>query len=365
MSYEVPPTTQPVSGTVSIVDQVDGTASGALTGAGQSVTLAVPSGSSSTQIQLSGTFVGTVAFSSSLDGGVTYNPRVYRGTGILNNLQTSASAFPSEWRGNSAGMSHLRVTCTAYTSGSLTVALRSSEGVGAVFLNAAIPIGGVSVGNAYSANLGAGASYTGTFEQMTNVAAINLFIASTQAGNLRVQYSQDGVTSAQEVVYPVTAGVALNRIIPPRAEFFRAVVDNTSGGTATTTLEVVYRAVSVQTPLLTVLDEVPSSAMGAVSKAIIQGVNTWTPVLKTVTTTAARVDSGIAGRKSITVRARNFAATTDVLYVGSSNAVASGFGVELKERESIGFDLSNGAQVWAVGSRAGGNPLEVIEIWDV
>lgn len=356
-------TAVPVSGT--IVDTVaDGTASGTITANGQSVTLALPGGTSSTEFQFTGTFAGSVVFETSVDGGTTYNGRVYRGAGILNVLETGTSTFPSEWRGNSAGMSHLRVRCTAYTSGTLTVALRSSRGAGAVFLNAAMPIGGVSIGNLYSGALASGVAYTGTYERMTNVASVNVFVSSTQTGTLTVSFSPDQST-AQNVTFNITAGVPFDRAVAPRSEYFRASFTQSSGSSATVVIEVVYRAVAMQVPMLNMLDDVPSNSLAAANKSIIQGVNSWDPRAVNVTTSATRVDLGYAGRRSVMLRARSYTAAGDSIYVGKNSSVASATGIELKERESVVIDLTNTGQVWAVGTRAAGNTLEVVEIYDV
>lgn len=121
-----------VQGNVSLVDQsgnpvgttgnplseytADLTNSGTINGVGQTVGLTLGSGQSEIGFYLSGTFVGTVVFESSEDG-VNFSSRVCRTSGVLNNLQTSTSKFPSEWRGVAAGMLIYRVRCTAYTSG--------------------------------------------------------------------------------------------------------------------------------------------------------------------------------------------------------------------------------------------------------
>lgn len=245
----------------------DVTATGSITASGQSVVLDLSRGGvSSTEFQLTGTFVGTVVFESSVDGGTTYNSRVYRSAGILNNLQTSTTTFPSEWRGNSAGMSHVRVRCTAYTSGTLSVSARGSTGTGAVFLNAAIPIGGQSTGNTYSAALSAGASFTGTYENLENVASIALNVSMNQAGTLTVQWSQDGSTLfVADAAITLTAGVAKYLTMKPsRAQYFRVILTNTSGSTASQVrMETVYRAVATDAPA------VPLGSTGDISDTFL------------------------------------------------------------------------------------------------
>lgn len=268
--------TQVVDGSGNVYSTTNGSTSGSITGAGQSVTLALPEGTSSTALQLTGTFVGTVAFESSLDAGTTYNARVYRGTGILNMLSTGATTFPSEWRGNSGAMTHVRVKCTAYTSGTLTVAIGSSRGPGAVFLNAAIPIGGQSVGNTSVVSLTTGTSFTGTYEDMSNVASIAISALTSQATTLQVQYSQDASTllTGATVSYAIAANTALVITIPPNgAQYFRAVLSNASGSTSTVALETLYRAVGMDLTRLGLGDtaNLSDSTLAPVNRAIIAG----------------------------------------------------------------------------------------------
>jgi hypothetical protein len=344
--------------------EANGTATGTLSAAGQAVTLVLPAAASAAEIQLTGDLVGTVVFESSGDGGATYNPRVYRGAGILNVLETGTSTFPSEWRGNVAAMTHVRVRCTARTSGSLNVTIVTARGAGAVFLNAAVPIGGVSVGNTATTNVPTASSYTGVWERMTHVASINIAATANAAGLLRAQFSRDGSTVFQEVTYAIAAGTPLNRIIPPRTEFFRIVYDNLGGATAALEVETTYRAVGMQLPVLGAYDDVPSSALGAVSKVIVEPNRSATSIVRTVTSTSGRVDLNTAGRKSILLRARNFAQANDLLYVGFTNPMTVGAGVELAQRESLQLDLAAGVAVYAIGTRAAGNPLEVVELVD-
>ncbi len=248
------PATQPVSGPltdtqlratpvpVSSTPATDITQTGTIAGT-TSVTLTGLNGVSDTNIQLSGTFVGTVVFESSIDG-TNWNSRVYRGTGVLNLLDTTTSTFPSEWRGNSAAMTSVRVRCTAYTSGTLTVAIRSSTGAGPVFLNAPIPIGAESKGNNSTANISSGASFTGVYEDMTNVASILIDISMNKTGTLHVQWSQDGTTLFSETTFPIS-GTATPTFLTtaPKSQYFRVVVDNTAGtSTSQCHIEVMYKA---------------------------------------------------------------------------------------------------------------------------
>lgn len=240
------------SDSVLVSSQANGSATGTITALAQTVSLALPAGTSSTEIQLTGTFVGTVAFESSVDGGTTWNARVYRSSGILNNLQTSTSTSPSEWRGNSAGMSHIRVRCTAYTSGTLTVVLKSTEGVGAVFLNAAIPVGGQSTGNVYNSSLASGADTGGTFENLENVSEISINLSSNKNCSIQYIWSQDGTTTfVADPAIAITANTSYyERLTSARGQYLKIVVTNTDSTPANVRLDTVYRAVGGGSPAL-------------------------------------------------------------------------------------------------------------------
>lgn len=235
--------TQQVDASGNVEPTANASTTGTITGSGQSVMLTLPAHTSSSEIQLTGSLVGTVVFESTIDGS-TYNPRVFRSAGVLNNLQTSTSTFPSEWRGNAAGMSAFRVRCTSYISGTLTVALSSSSGIGAVFLNAAIPIGGQSVGNTSTANIPASSSFTGSYENLTQAASIDVAVLMNQNGVLHTQFSIDGSTLFQEITYAITANSPFQITFPPGgAQYFRIKLDNSSGAnSATVNLQTSYMA---------------------------------------------------------------------------------------------------------------------------
>lgn len=260
---------------VATTPPANGSTTGTINGVGQSVTLALPAGTSATDFQLTGPFVGTVIFETSLDGGATYNARVYRSTGILNNLQTNTSTFPSEWRGNSAGMTHVRVRCTAYTSGTLTVVIASAASPGAVFLNAAIPIGGQSVGNAYNASLAAGVTFTGAWENLEHVASVAVDVMLNQAGSIQVQYSQDGSSVfSSDPARVLAAGVGKYFVVTPRAQYVRFLLTNTSASLASQArLEVIYRAVATAAPAIDLgsTSDISDNLLAPVGVAVMTG----------------------------------------------------------------------------------------------
>jgi hypothetical protein len=342
----------------------DPTVIGTMDALNEVVEIDLPAGTSSVSVTLSGAFVGTVAFEGSIDGVFWYAQQLRSPSTTLNSLATTTSTVPTRWRGNIAGMAKFRVRMSAFTSGSVTAHIHIGTGTGGTFLLTPIPIGGVSAGNTVETTVLAAATWTGAWESVIHVASINLSVLSNQDGVLTVAYSRDGVTVDQTQNFPVLGATPRNPIIAPRGEYVRVSFTNNGVSTATLSIETVYRAAAAQVPLVEVRESVASNGLAGVSKAIVEGANSWIALSRNITNTPQRVDFGNLGRRSVMLRARSFAQTSDAIYIGSSNAVSSTNGVELRERESITLDLSTGAQVWAVGSRAAGNPLETVEIWD-
>jgi len=110
------------------VRQPDATASGSLSAAAAATTLTV-NGTSSTAVQITGTFVGTLQFEGTVDGTnwvsffVTPN-----GTAAT----VTSTTAPGVWQGKSGGFSIVRVRMSAYTSGTAVVTIRAGQGTGNV-----------------------------------------------------------------------------------------------------------------------------------------------------------------------------------------------------------------------------------------
>lgn len=125
--------------------------SGAST-AGSVVALAMPGGDSGWIIQLTGTFSGGyVYFEGSIDSTtgtdgswINVNARM---TGVVNTALGYSTAVAGEFRGNTSGLKYLRVRMVGAASPNVGVVIRSSGGVGAIFLNASIPAGDNIIGS--------------------------------------------------------------------------------------------------------------------------------------------------------------------------------------------------------------------------
>lgn len=138
-----PVTTQ----SVAITDQ---TTNGTLTGAGQAVTLSNLVGLGTVGVQVSGTFVATVIFESTIDGTNWFAINaVPLPSGV--NVATAATA-PGQWQIDVAACTQMRVRCSAYTSGTATVFMRGGQAtsVTAVALDTPIPAGANSIGSVIS-----------------------------------------------------------------------------------------------------------------------------------------------------------------------------------------------------------------------
>lgn len=128
---------RPASSNITVVD------SGTSTAAGQSsvsITTGTPTansfqttavdGMASGAITVTGTFVATLQIEGSYDGGTTYSPvsGLLRGSSATTSTITGQAVVSLE----TAGMTHLRVRATAYTSGTAAVKMAFSSGTGGV-----------------------------------------------------------------------------------------------------------------------------------------------------------------------------------------------------------------------------------------
>jgi hypothetical protein len=126
--------------------------SGSITASEQSVTITCPGGDTAWNLGFSGTFSAgtTIIFEGTIDGTnwFTVNGRQ---TGIVNTVLVntlSGGSGPYLFRGNTSGLTQFRARCSAFQAAdNITVNIRISAGVGAIFLNASIPAGTNTIGN--------------------------------------------------------------------------------------------------------------------------------------------------------------------------------------------------------------------------
>lgn len=128
------------AGSTSITNAINQTTVTGTPTAGAAVQ-ATLSADNSIVVQLSGTFAGTVAFERSIDGGITW---VSFSLEQLSVGATASSLALSDnkaylLRGNVGAMTAVRVRCTAYTSGTLSVRLQPAYGISQVIVNQGPP----------------------------------------------------------------------------------------------------------------------------------------------------------------------------------------------------------------------------------
>jgi hypothetical protein len=135
----VPDVRQATPATITIVDSGSATASGQN---GASIVSGAPSvassagfslnGMTSARVELSGTWAGTLAFESSIDGGITYVPTNCAVQGTLK-LALTATAN-GNFLCNTAGATNFRVRATAFVSGVATVWANLSSAQGPIVI---------------------------------------------------------------------------------------------------------------------------------------------------------------------------------------------------------------------------------------
>ncbi len=121
-----------LAGTLKIATQANAprvSASGQLAAASNTVTLAVD-GMNAAVVQLTGVWAGSVAWTASVDGGVTYFPinMVPFGGGAA----AGAATANGQWEFACGGVTHLQAQMTAWTSGSATALIAAASGLKSV-----------------------------------------------------------------------------------------------------------------------------------------------------------------------------------------------------------------------------------------
>ncbi len=262
-------------GTTGIADLIT---SGSLTGT-TSVTQTNTSGLNTSNIQITGTWVGTVQFEASVDGSNYFSVNAQVPT--TGALVTSATANGS-WTVNVAGCKNFRVRCSAFTSGTIVVAIDASTAPSLVGLDAPLPTGAnvigamttdlttpgttnlVSIGSDGTVALGTGTNTigrvtltdtltfassltsTGTFftQDMTNYNSVTIQVTSAGTScTITNEWSNDNITyltasgnttSATGVITTVTTTTTTGLYVyPRRARYFRSRVSAYLSGTVT------------------------------------------------------------------------------------------------------------------------------------
>lgn len=121
----------------------DITNSGSLAALNATLALSVANGYSGTVIQVTGTWVGTIQFEGTLDG-TNWSPI----NGVFAGGTAPAPTITANGiiRLTPGGLQQIRVNMIAFTSGSATVSMRTSQGSAGTFLNQSLTVGGNVIG---------------------------------------------------------------------------------------------------------------------------------------------------------------------------------------------------------------------------
>lgn len=188
---------------------------------------------------------GTMVIETSYDGGINWiRPSVYQpGT------QTYTNGFTSPFVAlvSTVAATHLRVRSTVSWSGVATVKIIRTVNNSDINL-----IGIVSNANSTTASLGAGATFTGTAEEVSDYASITVQVFTDQASaasGFKPQYSIDATNWDDGDSYTIAitpAGNGKYFSFPPQAKYFRMVYTN--GGTIQTAfrLQTIFRRSTVK-----------------------------------------------------------------------------------------------------------------------
>lgn len=231
--------TSPATQNITVVDSASSTATGANA---QSIIIGTPtagsvasftlSGYATIRIEVSGIWTGTLAAEQSIDGGTTW---VSLG---VHQASYTTSTFIAGFVGGAsvAGATNFRMRATAAVTGTAIVRVTESVNPQSVYIANAAPSGNViSTNNSYSANLLAGAIFTGTSEDVSNFAEMRITVTASHASatdGLSIQQSTDNVNWDIIDIYTIPAATGKTFVVPRQAKWFRIVYTN--GGTNTT-----------------------------------------------------------------------------------------------------------------------------------
>lgn len=163
---ELRATPVPISGSVTSLDT---TTSGNITAISQSVALYL-NGKSGVALQITGTWIGTLQFEGTIDG---TNWAAINGVVAGTSTPGQTTTTNGIVRLTPSGLAQVRVTSTAFTSGTAVISMRASDATGGIFLNQSLTAGGNRIGQV---------QLTGS----TTSTALGLGSSVTAYGNLRI-----------------------------------------------------------------------------------------------------------------------------------------------------------------------------------
>ena len=176
------------------VTDIDSTATGALAAAAANVAVLLQ-GKSAAAIQITGTWVGTLAFEGTLDG-TTW--QAINAVGAATSVPVTSTQANGLFRLTPGGLAQIRVNMTAFGSGSAVVSMRASAATGGVFANQVLPVttpsasasGSITTQNLVPGGVATAGSAVELVLSGTN--ALSVQVTGTYSGALSLQVMLDG-----------------------------------------------------------------------------------------------------------------------------------------------------------------------------
>lgn len=249
------------------VSTVDTTSSGTITASSQSVALAL-NGKSGVAIQVTGTWVGTLQFEGTIDGTnwVTVN-------GVVAGNSTPGPTITTNGiiRLTPSGLAQVRITSTAWTSGTASISIRASDGSGGTFLNQSLTAGTNLIGkvgidqttpgttnkvnistdgqvstngtvftfstvNSTTTQLAASATFAGAVESILNQQSYSVLFFSDQNATITISQYIDaaGLKLVSSLSFSYTANGVFAKSGAANGNYIKVTAQNTGGSTTTT-----------------------------------------------------------------------------------------------------------------------------------
>jgi hypothetical protein len=180
--------------------------------------------------QISGIWVGTLIFEATIDNTNWFQQILYSSGGQPFPLLTTTGNVSGRFV--AAGYSQVRVRCSTYTSGTITISFSASTGSSTARTSMQQSVIASTV-NFTTTNLTAGTSFTGVAETSLGVAGIQVTHKADQPCTLQIQQSLDGTNWDIADSYTVAANTGDGRTIQAVANYARLIVTNTGSSTTT------------------------------------------------------------------------------------------------------------------------------------
>lgn len=196
-------------------------------------------GYSSCAVVVTGTWVATLVFEFSHDGGTTWAAGTFvKSPATATPIPDIVAFLTANTSAQCVGMgptTHVRIRAAAYTSGTVNIRLVFADSPPSVLtgLMAVRQSVTTSIYNNSTANLAAGASFTGTAEASTGAAGIRVSVKCDQPILVKVQQSTDGTNWDYEDQQTFQAEQGDGRVFQSVAVYFRVVATNLGPSTST------------------------------------------------------------------------------------------------------------------------------------